>query len=216
MLQKKQLQKQKEVVAAVIELNKLQKLSWNAPLVPLEKPIQTGWLRTFKLRDDCSRRNDAAAYKTICKEIARSCFCRKQTFLDKKGDEVKPTLRIIGEGEWDKLGWPEYYKKYFAFGNWSIYKYGLKQTVKGWKFWREYYFVDDDITPYFITHQRVKMPDVETRIAELNRFIEQNNGWKTYGHYKKGSYWGHDREDLRDKLLNEFDKEQIDLVGEEE
>ena len=212
MLPKKQLQKQKKVYAAVTELCKLNKISWNAPLIPLAKLIQTGWVKGFTLRDDCSRRSDAQVYRTICKQIQAPVFCRKKNFIDKKGKEIKPGFRIIGKGEWDNLGWPEHYKKYFAYDIWSI---GRSHTKEGWGFWRGYYFIEE-IKPYFITHQRTKIPEVETRIAELEGFINNNNGWKIFEHYKRGHYWDRRERDRKiHKYLNEFDADLIEIIGED-
>lgn len=188
MNRKKKEVKLKSLYAAVKELDDLRSITWNAPLIKLPKPIQTGWVKTLTLRDDCKNRKDSHIYSTILEKIKVDVFCRKKDFLDKKGRDINAGVRIIRTNEWKNLGWPEHYKKYFFFGIHEISSWGNStQYAEGYKFWQRFYFVDK-IVPNFITHTRAKLPEVETRIAELESFIVNNGGWEKYYRYKSGHY----------------------------
>jgi hypothetical protein len=180
-------QEEKLIIKYVKELNKLNRICWNAPVIPLAKPYQNGWIKYFVLRDDYTRRTDANVYLTIIKEIGLEAFCRKQNFLDAKGREYSPGLRIIGKNEWDKLGWPDYYKKYFTYGIFRPHHcYHYNSTIEGYKFKRDFCFVHA-IKPHFITHTRVIYPDIESRIDWINNLFKHKQYWRKYNHLK-GSY----------------------------
>lgn len=186
MFQKKKESKDKALYAAVRELSELQRISWNAPLIKLPKKIQTGWTKTLVLRDDCRNRKDFAIYQTILDKVKIDVFCRKADFINSNGRPINTGIKIIRTNEWKDLNWPDSYKKYFEFGTFAVETYGRTQYIEGYRYWQRFYFVDK-IVPYFITHTQAKLPEVETRIAELKSYIEKHGGWDRYYRYKNGS-----------------------------
>ena len=206
---KKQEAKNKKLYRAVMELDELRKITWNAPLIKLPKPIQFGWTKKLKLRDDCANRKDAHIYRQIMDEIQVPVFSRKQHFIDKKGQSLVPGLRLVRSNEWLKIGWPEHYKKYFYFGLHEVKTSWGTRYDEGYKFIQRFYFVDQ-IIPRFMTHERAILPEVETRIQELNRFIENNGGWNAYSHYKKGrTYRDRDYNQPRFNMIEELKENEI-------
>lgn len=206
--------KDKSILSYVRELDKLRRVTWNAPLIPLAKPYQNGWTKYFVLRDDYTRRNDAKAHVDILKVIGTECFCRKDNFLDRMGKPYGPGLRIIGKNEWDGLKWPEHYKKYFSYGiHYQRDAYGWNGKIEGYKFRRDFCFIEA-IKPHFITHTRTIYPDVESRIAYINNKFDHEQLWKRYhklkGHSRHSADWrlAKDRflEALGTKEIEEYDK----------
>lgn len=204
----------KGILAYVRELDKLRVLTWNAPLIKLAKPYQNGWTKYFILRDDYTRRTDAQAHVDILKEIGTECFCRKQEFIDRQGKPYGPGLRIIGRNEWESLGWPEFYKKYFSYGlHYQKQIYGRNNAVEGYKFSRDFCFIEA-LKPHFITHTRTIYPDIESRKAEINNLFDREQYWKRYsrlkGQRKGSSDWrlakDHYMEALGTKEIEEYDK----------
>jgi len=162
MLRNKQTDKDKSILKLQRELSRLWQAKWNYPLIEVDVPYQNGWTKSFELRDDISRRTDAAVFKKILKRINSKVFCRTKNFLKRDGTAIPHDLDVIGVNEWEGLGWPEHYKKYFYFG----YIIRHRRIIKCYSFINSYYFVDK-IEPHIITHQRVVIPQVESRIAEI-------------------------------------------------
>lgn len=182
--------KDKSILAYVRELDELHKISWNAPLIKLAKPYQNGWTKYFALRDDYTRRADAKAHFDILAEIGGEAFCRKVDFVDRHGKSYGPGLRIIGKNEWEALGWPEHYKKYFSFGIYYENNYNFRSYKEGYKFVRPFCFVEQ-IRPHFVTHTRTIYPDVESRKQKLRNKFDQERWWDRFNKLKgrrRGSY----------------------------
>ena len=190
----------KKLLSAVEESYNLSKISRETPWVKLDKPIQTGWLKYHKLRDDCASRYDAQIFNTILSEIDVPVFCRKTDFKDRHGVAMNAGLKVIRQNVWDNLNWPESYKKYFLFGTYLVdwdcddgrvpcYIQNKKQ-VTGYKIKQAFYF-EEVVKPYFVTHRKPILPEIESRQAELSAFIEKNGGWSKYEYIKKGASYRH-------------------------
>jgi hypothetical protein len=179
--------KDKSILAYVRELEKLRRLTWYAPVVKLDKPYQNGWTKYFILRDDYTRRTDAHVFHAILKKIGTEAFCRKLTFADRQGKPYGPHLRIIGKNEWEMLGWGEQFRKHFTYGihNQKEIWGWTKKGIEGYKMTRPFFFVEA-IKPHFVTHVRTIIPDVESRIAYINRHFDQEQLWRRY-HKLKGA-----------------------------
>ncbi len=174
----------KSILAHVREMDALNRVTRQAPLIPLAKPYQNGWTKFFVLRDDYTRRTDAKVHLDILAKISSENFCRRRDFLDKKGREYGPSLGTIGKNEWETLGWPEHYKKYFTYGLHHVENfYGYRGVVEGYKFVRPFCFVEA-IKPHFITHTRTIYPEVESRLAELRNLFDAKQYWNRYNKLK--------------------------------
>lgn len=209
----KQLREQKKLFKLDSELNKLQRQRYEAPWVKLPKPIQTGWLKRFRLRDDCTRRSDAHCYSTILKHIGTTAFCRRKDFKYKDNEEIKLKLKIVGVGEWDNLGWPEYWKKkYFMFGTWDIGNRFTSHYIQGYRFFQDFYF-EEFIEPYFVTHEQIKIGEIETRIAEIENYFYRENKWPKIDKYVHGSV-RHFHDGEKHQYINHDDLRLHIIVGE--
>ncbi len=186
MLPDKKEKKDKSIIAYVRELDKLHKITREAPVVPLAEPYQNGWTKYLVLRDDYTRRDDAHVFQNIIKTIGEEVFCRKMNFLDRNGKEYGPLLRIVGKNEWEMLGWTAQYKKHFEYGIHRRTRYfGMtwSDTMEGWKMVKPYFLVEA-IKPHFITHTKTIYPEVEARIAFIKKKFERNQLWRRFDHIK--------------------------------
>jgi len=164
------------------ELNRLYKARWNAPIMPLEHPYQRGWIKTYVLRADVARRADADVFREVLAKINRRVFSRKRDFMHPNGGPLSLTPRIITMSEWERLGWTQKQRRLFGFGHWRgdkcwsqrhisaprNYVLGFKLVHDSW--------LEEDIQPNLITHQRVELPEVRSRIAEIEAHLERRNG----------------------------------------
>ena len=206
MLRNKNTDKDKEILAYVRELDKLHLINRHAPFVPIDKPYQNGWIKKFTLRDDYTRRTDAEVYWTMLDKINGIAFCRNKNFLNRDRKEYGPVLKVIGKNEWNGLGWPEHYKKYFCFGRWRVGDYG---TVEGYKFDRAFCFVET-IEPHIVTKVRVMYPEVEKRLREIRNIFEQNRFWERHSNLKGRRKCSSDYRLSRDRYLNKLSSKEIE------
>lgn len=206
MLRDKTTNKDKEIFALVRELNRLYRVNRLAPFVPIEKPYQNGWIKKFALRDDYTRRNDADAHRRILEKINGIAFCRNRDFLDRKGKEYGPSLKIIGKNEWDGLGWPEYYKKYFTYG---VYRVNDFRMVEGYRFRRDFCFIEV-IEPHIVTHTRVLYPEIESRIQEIREIFRQNRYWQRHANLRGCKKHSSDYRLARDRYFEKLHTKEIE------
>ncbi len=180
------LKKDKDILAYVRELDKLNKITRDAPLVKLEKPYQNGWTKYLVLRDDYTRRADAHIYIEILKEIGEECFCRKMDFKNYNGQEYGPQLRIVGKNEWEALGWTPQHRKHFEFGRFRRDRYfGMTWggNIEGYRMIKPF-FLEEAIKPHFITHVKTIFPEVESRISFIRNKFKNNQLWNRYDYLK--------------------------------
>lgn len=152
-----------------------------APIVPLERPYQRGWVKTYVLEDRVERRPDAELFRTMLRTINQVAYSRERSFVARTGHAIALGPRIIGEREWRRLAWPASLQRYFKFGTWRIesappraspalaWACGYKLVVTWW--------LREDVQPHLITHQRVDLPDVKSRLAEIEAFMTRTCGW---------------------------------------
>lgn len=183
-------EKDKKIIRFCKRLYELRRAEREIPLVPLPKPIQRGFKKSFKLREDISRRNDAHIFKRILGVINTTVYCKTQDFKVKKYHsnqltDIPHSLDYISEYEWGKLNWPQSLKKWFILRSKHIdTKYGLSRIpIKGYYFSHPYFF-DTKIEPHFVTHTCPVDVNIKREIAEIEAFMTNNSGWARLGHLK--------------------------------
>lgn len=220
MLLDKITKKDKEIRRLVNEFYRLRKATWEAPIVPIEKPYKNGYVKFFTLRDDYTRRVDVHDFKRILSRINNTVFSRNKDFKDKKGVIHSPNLSIIPEKQWQSFDWPEHYKKHFVFGHHTYYYgWGGKGTIYGYKFWREYCFTEK-IEPHFVTHQRVVLPEIESRLSEIRAKFSNEQLWERYrsmkGHKRFSMDYFLEKQHILDSIgtkeLEKFDVTKGDYI----
>lgn len=171
--------KDKQYRALYREYRKLLQIKQSAPIIELDEPYQRGWMRCFYLRHDASRRDDVKTLKEILNILNVYQYCRKGTFTQKNGrtKAVSPIghhLKNYSIDAWKKQKETNTYDKYFEMRlvselNWK------HQIVRNQKYVFKYpfYFVST-IEKHFVTHRVTAMPEVETRIAEIETHFDHN------------------------------------------
>lgn len=165
------------------ELNRLCRAQWHAPVVPLERPYQSGWIKSFGLREDALHHPDIAVFRGVLAVVDRQIRSRNRDFLDRTGQPIVLRPRILDLREWRKLAWPFRYQRLFAHGNWPDDHFPTwaqrvwRHRKMGFKLMSTWWLMEQ-VRPCLITHQRVDLPDVRSRIAEIENHLRHRLGWK--------------------------------------
>lgn len=174
-LLRKHSSRDKKLLALEREANRLHQAQRDAPIIPLERPYQKGWIKTFALAPDLHRRPDAEVFRTVLAKINNRLWARTREFLNKNGEPLVLRPRVISPREWERLRWPASHRRLLAFGDWETGDdyfihfrawFRRRHRVNGYSVHRPWW-LREDIQPHLITHRRVNLPDVETRLAEI-------------------------------------------------
>lgn len=179
------------------ELNRLRKAHWHAPVVPLERPYQRGWLKTFSLREDALHHPEVLVFKAVLTVVNDQIHSRTRDFTRRNGDAIILRPRIIDPRDWTRLVWPISHQRLFAYGQWPVEDISpwteryLRRSVYGFKLIRNWW-LDELVLPHMITHQRVDLPEVRRRITEIENHLRHRLGWerlqRLHGHHV---HWRH-------------------------
>ncbi len=184
------------------ELRRLARETWRlrqarraGPIIPLERSYQRGWVKTYILDERIARRPDAQIFRTILQTVNRKVHSRERSFLSRKGYPIELHPRKIYPREWSKLNWPASHQRFFAFGMWRVddpefWHLSDRARRPGYKLINTDW-LREEVQPHLITHQRVAMPEVESRLADIEAHMGQTRGWDQY-HRLRGrrvAYW---------------------------
>lgn len=195
------------------------------PLRELKTPYQKGWVITFRLRDDISRRADAELIlqvlergwnkETYVKDIEAVKAVRQghTSYITKRKDvngkyisvDLRPQRKLIDKKQYEAL--PDRIKEYFY----------LDTTHEAYKKYnREYfygvlpqYYLELKVRPYMITHERVKGGELEEEYKFLRDKLQEY--WReyfSYGKYPRGSQ----RRETRDKIQKFKNGDSDDII----
>lgn len=180
----KKTARDKRLLALEREAARLYQTKRDAPIIPLERPYQRGWLKTLALTPEVLRRPDVEVFRTVLLKINTRLWARTREFLGSNGDPLVLRPRVIGLREWNGLRWPASHRRLLAFGHWEAGDTGHVH-LRPW-FRRSHRFTGytvhrpwwlrEDIQPHLITHQRINLPDVETRLAEIEAELQHTQG----------------------------------------
>jgi hypothetical protein len=169
--------------------------------VELDPPIRAGWEKSFVLREDCAKREDAHIYRTILKEINCTIVSRNKNFLVKdyqikKMIPIEHKLKHLLPKEMKKIGWSEnFINKYFNLVKLTKYNYFTKKDDWYWAYEikQDFYFVPK-IRPHYRKHATIRDSELESEIQEIKNKKYSNYLWPLltkllYGSYHKDSYF---------------------------
>jgi hypothetical protein len=162
------------------EANRLWQARADAPIIPLEHPYQRGWQKSFVLEKDVLRRPDVDIFRAVLNAINQRVFSRDSSFVRPNGQPIVLRPRIIRIREWLKLAWPASQQRFFSYGCWRLddhdwLRKSERARVTGFRLFRTWW-LREDIQPFMITHQRVELPHVRERLAEIESYMEKVNG----------------------------------------
>ncbi len=168
----------------LLRLEREQERLWralrDASVVPLEKPYQQGWTKTYALERDVLRRPDAWVFGCVLRIVNRMVWSRERDFLDRNGDPIVLRPRIIPPREWERLGWPASHTRLFSYGHWEdemeLRPWFRKRSRRIGYAVRRPWWLREDVQPRMITHRRVALPAVEKRLAEIDAYFRHHLG----------------------------------------
>lgn len=94
--------REKELRRLEREARRLRQAKADAPIVPLERAFQRGWVKTYVLVDGIVRRPDAQIFRTILAAVNRSVWARDRSFVHHR--TRRPIVfnpRVIPFREWE-------------------------------------------------------------------------------------------------------------------
>ena len=170
----------KRLLALERELHRLWQAQRRAPVIPLERPYQRGWLKFYVLEDRIDRRPDAAMFHAMLAQVNRCVYARERSFINRAGHEILLRPRVIPMHEWLKLAWPMSHQRFFGFGHWRIddqpwTSIKWRRHITGFKLFHAWW-LREEVQPHLITHQRVELPAVRSRIAEIDASLASTCG----------------------------------------
>lgn len=193
----KYAQRDKHLLRLERELNRLYEAKWSAPIIPLEHPYQRGWVKSYVLRRDALHHPEATVFSVVLAVVNQRIHSRNREFTSRKGNPIVLRPRIIPVREWSRRVWPISHQRLFAYGRWpleDIFPWSMEHyryNVFGFRLIRTWW-LEELVQPHMITHQRVELPEVRSRIAEIDSCLEANLGqcrldW-LHGHRR---WWRH-------------------------
>lgn len=168
-----------------------------APVIPLAEPYQRGWSKTYVLREDIRRRSDVAVFRTVLAVVNRRVWSKTRDFVHPDGQPMVLRPRIIPPLEWNRLGWPASHRRLFTYGHWQDEVHSClwfrrrlhsRRLYIGFSI-RNPWWLEEELQPWMITHQRIDLPDVRRRMAEIEAYLRSRCGWERLGHLHGRSNW---------------------------
>lgn len=177
----KHIHRDKRLLRLERELKRLRHAQGNSPIIPLEHPYQRGWAKTFVLRKDAWHHPEAVVFHAVLAAVNQRVLSRNREFIYRNGNPITLNARIIDMREWVRRAWAIRLQRLFAYGRWSVernlswanhpyrhYEVGFKLTRHWW--------LEESVQPHMITHRRVDLPEVRSRIAEIESYLGNHLG----------------------------------------
>ncbi len=177
----KYAQRDKGLLRLERELNRLHQAQGQAPIVPLEHPYQRGWVKSFVLRPDALHHPEAAIFSAVLTVVNQRVLSRNREFVSSRGHAIVLRPRIIPVWEWSRRPWPFSHQRLFVYGRWQTERFYSWSTHRysevevGFKLFRTWW-LEEQVQPHLITHKRAELPEVRSRIAEIESYLEANLG----------------------------------------
>ena len=202
-----QFRRDKELLRLEREYSRLSRARWNAPLVPLEHPFASGWIKSFVLREDILRRKDATIFRRILYAVNDRVYSRNRQFVRKDGRSIVLRPKILTVKVWRGLGWPESYKKHFQFGCWTEGRRSrFVRPITGYKL-AEPWMLVEKIEPYIVTKVQADFPEIRRRLAEIEAQFSRTQAWPRLArlHGRSHSRWSRGESLLWEKKLEKVE-----------
>lgn len=184
----------KRLLALERELHRLWQAQLHAPVIPLERPYQRGWLKFYVLADRIDRRPDAAMFRAMLAQVNHCVYSRERSFINRAGHPMPLRPRVIPAREWLKLAWPMSHQRFFGYGHWRLddqpwTSVRWRQHIMGFKLFHTWW-LREEVQPHLVTHQRVEIPQVRARIAEIDAELAATCGRERLGRlHGRSRHW---------------------------
>jgi hypothetical protein len=162
-------------------------------ITKLEHPIQKGWRRFYTLSDHARTRRDQPTLEAILRVIGSVVVHHSIDFRRRRGRrkrlvEIEQPLRPIPVYEWARKKYPFEWLAYFR---WELQLHWSRHWQPYWVF-RQPSLYRLKIERNWLWYFREVDPTVETRLSELDRWLNARLGWQRYGWLKgksQGRRW---------------------------
>ncbi len=156
----------------------------NLGYIELEKPLRHGWFTYLTLREDISRREDAAIFQEIIDKCTLNIWGSDKKHADKvwnarnrKNNKIQwPGFKKLNHFQYSQLS-PSAKKYFEPFSKKSKYRGKYKCNVP------RYFFVKTYCRAY-ITKRKVTSNEIDQRIGEIEAILNHN----IYFDYKESFY----------------------------
>jgi hypothetical protein len=173
----------RQVIAAVREHDALCRRRYK--IIKLDQPIQRGWRRLHVLSEGAVARRDRSILEAILAAIGSVKVHHNRDFRRRRGRrkklvEIDQPLRPIPVHEWQRENYPNEWHRYFRY-----------ELILEWNcHWQPYWVFTQPslyelkIERNWLWYFREVDPLIETRLSELDRWLEAREGWRRYGWLK--------------------------------
>jgi len=173
----------RQIIAVVREHDALCRRRYK--IIKLEQPIQRGWRRFYVLSERAAARRDRPILEAILAVIGTVKIHHNRDFRRRRGRrkklvEIEQPLRPIPIHEWQRKNYPDEWHRYFRY-----------ELVLEWnRHWQPYWvftqpsLYDLKVERNWLWYFREVDPAIETRLSELNSWLEAHEGWHRYGWLK--------------------------------
>lgn len=184
------------------EDGRLSQAVWSSPLVELEAPYQRGWMRFFRLTEESRRRPDAKQLCQFLPFVNKVEFCRQKKFLGwcsrtRRRVPEEHRLMHFHLPSLQRVKMPSQLHKYLRCSG-SLTPATPEQVAElisqRWGGRMEVAkpsLFESVTTPFMVTHQRVHLPDCQSRMAEIDAWMDRNHGRMRIGRLcgHRIAYW---------------------------
>ncbi len=178
----------------------LRRIQWDAPLLPLEQPYPRGWERWFEWTPEVRLRDDAARLLKLLEVLQKREVSRWLDFRCYDWSLRKQISKPHEIPQWSlwrfmslKLP-PELWGYFETQPHGPLSQPGHLEYLReirwgGLISFRQPEWLVSRLGPHWITHRRVAMPEVESRIAEIEASLERSCGWQELGRLHGHRQW---------------------------
>ena len=190
----------KTVRALHRERRQLWRVILDAEVVPLDKPYQRGWVRSFQWSEIARGRKDFDDFEGLlallqCEQWSRFSDFRPPRWLTWTGRmKWAPHLKFKPRELLGRCEFPRWTRYFEISRRRPVEGTGhLRLLISaGWggvvRFSHPEWLVPR-IEPFMVTHRRIVRPEAEARLAEIRRWIDRHGGEAVFTRALEGRRW---------------------------
>jgi len=196
-------------------------------LVELPKPIRHGYKRSFVLRDDVARSDDAKILREVLKEIQHVQFSKNKEFeyrnyTDRKMKPMEHEPNPIEHKKWNELQ-----KKSATFKIARVidmfeeiwianrdFRGRIMKSGRNVFVFRKRWMLAEKVEPNYMTHRFIINPQLESELQELhNHIVNHNLERKLSKATSRSSSWRDDWAETKELYLGKIlDREKNEIL----
>jgi hypothetical protein len=199
----------KQLLALQRERNALYKQQRDLGWIALHPPVMRGWKRYFVLRDNVARSKQASFFESILSKINTTQYSHRKDFKVKRRKWGKKVY-VVKEQHllqpqtfcFNKMKFTEAEKQFFeermVHDQWASKPYKIYVFTEPWRFVLP-------VRPNIITKTRARDEPIESRIQQINNYLENGALIGRLNHLSNGrrnSWYDEEKRKERNPLKN--------------